>query len=75
MSKFPEHIMETLRERLGLEYDNISRDADIEQYSGKKAADEVFAWHLGCGCGGVGFALRVLRDCGFQVVPPSEEER
>ena len=75
MSKFPEHIVETLRERLGLEPDDDSRDAHIEHYDGEKAADEVFAWHIGCGEGGAGFAIRVLRACGFQVVPPSEEER
>ena len=43
-NKYPEYIMAKLRQRLDLEGDDTSRDAEINQYSPTEAFQEVLAW-------------------------------
>lgn len=48
-NKFPENIMEILRQRRDLEYVDTSEDEVINTYSAKMALDEVVGWELGGG--------------------------
>lgn len=43
-NKYPEYIMGILRQRLGLEFDDTSRDAEILTYSHNEVFDEVCEW-------------------------------
>jgi hypothetical protein len=43
-NKYPEHIMGILRQRLGLEFDDTSRDVEILTYSHNEVFDEVCEW-------------------------------
>ena len=43
-NRYPEHIMKTLRQRLGLEEDDASRDEFINTYSPSEAFEEVCNW-------------------------------
>ena len=43
-SKCPEEIMQILRERLGIEPDDTSRDSEINTYSCNEAFEEVLTW-------------------------------
>ena len=43
--KYPENIMEDVRERLGLESDDDSRDKEIMEMSKDKILDEVVKWN------------------------------
>ena len=54
MNKYPEYIMEMLRQRLGLEEDDTSRDAEINSYSSNKAFEEVLVWE-----GFIGYARHI----------------
>ena len=66
MNKFPEYIMHKLRQREGLEYNDPSKDAVLNNYSSKDAFSEVLAWE-----GFIGNwsdqIIGWLRDCGFTV--------
>ena len=44
MNKYPEHIMEILRQRLGLDEDDTSRDDEINIYTPSEAFEEVCNW-------------------------------
>lgn len=43
-NKFPDHIMETLRERRGLHEKDNSEDSAINNYTKDEAFKEVLAW-------------------------------
>lgn len=43
-NKYPEHIMKTLRKRLGLKEEDTSRDNLINTYSPSEAFDEMLKW-------------------------------
>lgn len=43
-NKYPEDIMEILRQRLGLEEDDTSRDSEINTYTPSEAFEEVCNW-------------------------------
>lgn len=45
ITKYPEHIMKDLRERLGLEPDDTSKDAVINTYSPNEAFAEILNWN------------------------------
>lgn len=48
-NKYPDYIMETLRQRLGLDKDDTSRDEYINTYSPNEAFEEVLTWNGICG--------------------------
>lgn len=52
-NKYPEHIMKVLRQRLGLEADDTSRDNEINTYSPNEALEEVLTWEGICGYGSI----------------------
>lgn len=58
-NKFSESVMELLRQRLGLEEDDTSRDNEINSYSMNEAFDEVLIWN---GIIGYGNEIRSLID-------------
>ena len=41
---YPEYIMRKLRQRLGLEEDDTSRDTEINMYSPNEAFEEILIW-------------------------------
>lgn len=43
-NKYLEHIMEILRQRLGLDEDDTSRDEEINIYTPSEAFEEVLTW-------------------------------
>ena len=43
-NRYPEHIMQKLRERMGLFSDDTSRDTEINAYSSNEAFEEVLNW-------------------------------
>lgn len=43
-NKYPDHIMKTLRQRLGLDEDDTSRDDFINIYSPSEAFEEMLNW-------------------------------
>lgn len=42
--KYPEYIMKMLRQRLGLDEDDTSRDTELNTYSPSEAFEEVCNW-------------------------------
>ena len=44
-SKYPEGIMQYLRQRIGLDEFDTSRDAEINEYSPSEAFSDVCKWH------------------------------
>ena len=43
-NKYPEHIMRTLRQRLGIEPNDTSEDAEINTYSPSEAFEGMLHW-------------------------------
>lgn len=41
---YPEHIMETLRQRIGLEEDDTSRDEELQMLTPQEALNECLEW-------------------------------
>ena len=57
---YPEHIMETLRQRIGLEEDDTSRDEELQMLTPQEALDECLEWE---GIDGyTSWILNVIRD-------------
>ena len=57
---YPEHIMETLRQRIGLEEDDTSRDDELHTLTPLEALDECLSWE---GIDGyTSWILNVIRD-------------
>ena len=73
MSKFPDHILEALRGRLGLDGDDPSKDARIERYTAKEALLEVTAWEIG-DRNWADDIVRNAMDCGFTLLAPEGED-
>lgn len=72
-NKYPDHIMETLRQRLhGLHETDISKDDEINNLPGHEAFAEVIGWEIGDEAW-ASVILGWLKDCGYEVTPPSEE--
>lgn len=44
MSKYPEYIMKALRQRMGLDEDDTSKDESIMKMSKSRVIDEVCNW-------------------------------
>jgi len=47
MRNIPNYVMEVLRQRLGLDSDDVSRDEHLLKYSPERMVRELAAWHLG----------------------------
>lgn len=43
----PEHLMEKIRGRIGLNTDDTSRDAEIKEWTPKQRLRKVVGWELG----------------------------
>ena len=57
---YPEHIMETLRQRIGLEEDDTSRDEELQMLTPQEALNECLEWE---GIDGyTSWILNVIRD-------------
>ena len=57
---YPEHIMETLRQRIGLEEDDTSRDEELQMLTPEEALNECLEWE---GIDGyTSWILNVIRD-------------
>ena len=72
MSKYPDHIMEAVRGRLGLDEFDTSKDADIE----RRPAEKVVGWAVGWDLGDDSWADSIIRtalDCGYTISPPAGE--
>lgn len=48
-NRYPEYIMKKLRQQLGLESDDTSRDTEINIYSGNEAFEGILEWEGICG--------------------------
>ena len=57
---YPEHIMESLRQRIGLEEDDTSRDEELQMLTPQEALNECLEWE---GIDGyTSWILNVIRD-------------
>ena len=54
--KYPENIMRMVRGSLGLEFDDTSRDGEIERMSSREVLDRVCNWE-----GLIGYSSTILR--------------
>ena len=66
MAKFPEHIMRDLRNRIGLEPDDESKDDIINNYTSRKAFEESIAWWLG-DWEWADTIMMLAKDCGIKI--------
>ena len=61
--------IESMRQRLGLDEDDSSRDADIERMSPRQRLEMLCGWHLGHSDWARTF-LSWAKDAGFEIKEP-----